>query len=107
MKRIKEKIAIFYNRNTVLIWVIILVIIPIIIGTIGATAGYINKGLLGALAGFVRYALLYYCFLGASFSFFYMIHEYFIEKWEKTLEVIILVIFSALIIFIIWLLYNY
>jgi hypothetical protein len=81
MKRIINRIINFYERNESVIGSIFLIFIPFIVAIVGGTLGYVDKGFLGALAGFIRFGFYYYlgCFV------VYMIISTLYEYWELIL----------------------
>jgi hypothetical protein len=61
---LKEKLEAFYERNSKPINITLLVILPLIGGTVGATLGYQAKGIFGALANFViGWLFVYFSYL--------------------------------------------
>ena len=102
-----NKINKFYKKNKLKLIVVVFIIIPILIGFVGGTLGYVDKGILGALAGFIRYFFYFYGYCIILWFWCWFIYEYFVVKWELTLMIIIYAILFSLLIFIIWLLNNY
>ncbi len=61
---LKEKLKAFYERNSKPIYITLLVILPLIGATVGATLGYQAKGIFGALANFViGWLFVYFSYL--------------------------------------------
>jgi hypothetical protein len=50
---LKEKLEAFYEQNRKPINIILLVVLPLIGGVVGATLGYQAKGMFGAFANFI------------------------------------------------------
>jgi hypothetical protein len=107
MKKLIDKIIDFYKRNETELGNIFLFIIPVIIGVVGGTLGYIDKGFLGALAGFIRFGFCYYAGFAAVYSIGMLIYE----NWEPILSVLFLLLICLIIWFVYsklnWLLTNY
>jgi hypothetical protein len=101
-----KKINKFYKKNKLKL-IVVFFIIPILIGFVGGILGYVDKGFLGALAGFIRYSFFSYAILFGVVMLLYNIYEHFYVKWEDTLGWIFIFLQLATIIFIIWLLSNY
>lgn len=102
-----KKISKFFKKNESKIIIIFFVIIPIIVGTIAATIGYMDNGFLSALAGFIRFGIYYYslCFI------VYMLIETFKEFKEIILTFMFLGVIGLILASILnalwWLLTNY
>ncbi len=103
MKKIKK----YYKKNKLKLIVIFFIIIPILIGFIGGILWYVDKGFLGALAGFIRYSFFSFAILFGVVMLLANIYEHFYVKWKDTLGWIFIFLQLATIIFIIWLLSNY
>jgi hypothetical protein len=102
-----KKINKFYKKNKLKLIVIFIIIIPILIGFVGGTLGYVDRGFLGALAGFIRYSFFSFAILFGVVMLLANIYEHFYVKWKDTLGLIFIFLQLAAIIFIIWLLSNY
>ena len=103
MKKIIDRIIDFYERNETLLLSIFLILIPFIVAIVGGTLGYVDKGFLGALAGFIRFGFYYYacCFVVSALGFG-------IYQSRHGIILIIVIACVGYIIYLLnWLLTNY
>jgi hypothetical protein len=90
-------------------YIIFLVIIPVIVGIVAGTLGFLEKGIFGALANLIRCIFMnYMAYIPLGGIFFFFFDKEF--RWA-VIEAIAPWLFLALgiggIIFLIWLLSNY
>lgn len=103
MKKIIDRIIDFYERNETLLGSIFLILIPVIVAIVGGTLGYVDKGFLGALAGFIRFGFYYYAGCFVVFALGFGIYE----NRHGIILIIVLACVGYFIYLLNWLLTNY
>ena len=101
---LKEKLEAFYEQNRKPINIILLVVLPLIGGTVGATIGYQAKGIFGALANFIIGWIFVYC----SYLPIAMIYGLlFFEEYADHRWLALMALIGAILIFIGYWVYKF
>ena len=102
---LKEKLEAFYERNSKPIYITLLVILPLIGATVGATLGYQAKGIFGALANFI---IGWFCVYFSYLAYFpiSIVYGIFFSK-EETFEGYRAILVIAFLIFIAYWVYKF
>jgi len=98
-----KKLIDFYEENKVVLGIIFFIIIPVIVAIVGGTLGYVDKGFLGALAGFIRFGFYYYsvCFTVSVLGFGIY------QNRNEIILIIVIALIGYMIYLLNWLLTNY
>ena len=101
---LKQKLEAFYEQNRKPINIILLVVLPLIGGTVGATIGYQAKGIFGALANFIIGWIFVYCsYLPITIIYSLL----FSEEFEDYRHFALLALIGAILIFIGYWVYKF
>jgi len=101
---LKEKLEAFYEQNRKPINIILLVVLPLIGGVVGATLGYQAKGMFGALANFIIGWICVYC---AYLPFALIYHLLFSEEFQGERALVFMALICAILIFIGYWVYKF
>jgi len=94
---LKEKLEAFYEQNRKPIDITLILILPLIGGTIGATLGYQAKGIFGALANFILGWICIYCLYAPIYFIYELLYS---EEYKVHRSLVLFVLISAILIFI-------
>ena len=101
---LKRKLVAFYEQNRKPINIILLVVLPLIGGTVSATIGYQAKGIFGALANFI---IGWFYVYGLYFPIFMIYSLLFSEEYEGYRFLVIAALIGAILIFIGYWVYKF